>query len=123
MKTYAKSLASGALALMLALGVAAEASAHAKLVKSDPAEKGEPSDKKNLELTFSEAISGKLSGAEVTDAGGKKVASTAMADQDNKGLMVMLKDPLKAGDYKVDWHAVASDDGHRTNGTVNFTVK
>jgi methionine-rich copper-binding protein CopC len=123
MKTYAKSLASGALALMLTLGLAAQASAHAKLVKSDPAENGQPSDKKTLELTFSEAISGKLSGAEVIDAAGQKVASTAMADQANKGLMVMLKEPLKAGEYKVDWHAVASDDGHRTTGTVNFTVK
>ena len=49
--------------------------------------------------------------------------STAMADQENKGLMVMPKEPLKPGDYKLDWHAVASDDGHRTAGTLNFTVK
>ena len=118
-----KTIASAALALTLALGFAAEASAHAKLVKSDPAEKGQPTDNKNLELTFSEAISGKLSGADVTDAAGKKVASTAMADQDNKGLMVMLKEPLKPGDYKLDWHAVASDDGHRTTGILNFSVK
>jgi methionine-rich copper-binding protein CopC len=118
-----KTLASAALALTLAFGFAAEASAHAKLVKSDPAENGQPSDKKNLELTFSEAISGKLSGADVTDAAGKKVPSTSMADQDNKGLMVMLNEPLKAGAYKLAWRAVASDDGHRTTGTVNFTVK
>ena len=112
-----------ALALMLALGFAAEASAHAKLVKSDPAEKGQPSDKKNLALTFNEEISGKLSGAELTDAKGAKVATTSMVDQKDKGLMVMAKEALKPGDYKLAWHAVASDDGHRTTGTLNFSVK
>jgi methionine-rich copper-binding protein CopC len=118
-----KTFASAALALTLAFGFAAEASAHAKLVKSDPPEKGQPSDRKNLELTFSEEISGKLSGAELKDASGGKVATTSMVDQNNKGLMVMAKEPLKAGEYKLAWHAVASDDGHRTNGVVNFSVK
>lgn len=111
------------LALTLALGATAAAEAHAKLVKSDPPAGGEPKDKSNLELTFSEEISGKLSGATVMDSAGKKVVSTSMADQGNKGLMVMMKAPLAPGDYKVDWHAVASDDGHRTTGTVPFTVK
>jgi methionine-rich copper-binding protein CopC len=118
-----KTFASAALALSLAFGFAAGASAHAKLVKSDPAEKGQPTDKKNFELTFSEEISGKLSGAALTDAKGAKVATTSMVDQGNKGLMVMAKEPLKPGDYKLAWHAVASDDGHRTTGTVTFSVK
>lgn len=118
-----KTFASAALALTLAFGFAAEASAHAKLVKSDPPEKGQPTDKKNLELTFNEEISGKLSGAELKDAKGAKVATTSMVDQNNKGMMVMAKEPLKPGDYKLTWHAVASDDGHRTTGALNFSVK
>lgn len=122
MKTV-QTLASAALALTLALGFAAEASAHAKLIKSDPAEKGQPADKKTLELTFNEEISGKLSGAELKDASGAKVATTSMVDQKDKGLMVMAKEVLKPGDYKLAWHAVASDDGHRTTGTLNFSVK
>ena len=122
MKTV-QTLASAALALTLAFGVAAQASAHAKLIKSDPAEKGQPADKKSLELTFNEEISGKLSGAALTDAKGTKVAVTSMVDKDNKGLMVMMKETLKPGDYKLAWHAVASDDGHRTIGTLNFSVK
>ncbi len=112
-----------ALALSLTLGFASGALAHAKLVKSNPPAGGEAKDKSNIELTFSEEISGKLSGAEVKDAAGAKVASASMADQANKGLMVMMKAPLKPGDYKLDWHAVASDDGHRTTGTLAFTVK
>ena len=97
--------------------------AHAKLVKSDPPAGGQAKDKSNIELTFSEEISGKLSGAEVKDSAGARLASTSMIDQKEKGLMVMMKAPLKPGDYKLDWHAVASDDGHRTTGTVAFSVK
>jgi methionine-rich copper-binding protein CopC len=123
MKTVSVTALTLSMALSLALGLAAGAQAHAKLVKSDPAEGGQPSDKSNIELTFSEAISGKLSGAEVKDAAGKAVASASMTDQQNKGLMVMMKAPLKPGAYSLDWHAVASDDGHRTTGTLSFSVK
>ncbi|MEI9891672.1 MAG: copper resistance protein CopC [Caulobacteraceae bacterium] len=112
-----------ALALTLALGFTAEASAHAKLVKSDPPANGEAKDKSNIALTFNEEISGKLSGATVKDSSGAVLASTTMVDQKGKGLMVMLKAPLKAGDYTLDWHAVASDDGHRTNGALAFSAK
>jgi hypothetical protein len=118
-----KTLLASAVALALAFGFAAEASAHAKLVKSDPPAGGQAKDNKSLELTFSEEISGKLSGATVKDSAGKTVASSAMVDQNGKGLMVMMKDPLKAGAYKVEWHAVASDDGHRTTGAVAFNAK
>lgn len=118
MKTIA-----AALALTLGLGAASGALAHAKLVKSDPPAGGEAKDKSNIELTFSEEISGKLSGADVTDSAGGKVASAAMVDQNNKGLMVMMKAPLKPGQYKLAWRAVASDDGHRTTGTLAFSVK
>ena len=61
-----KTLASAALALTLSLGLASGALAHAKLVKSDPPAGGEAKDKSNIELTFSEVISGKLSGAAVS---------------------------------------------------------
>ena len=118
-----KTISIATLALALTLGLTAQASAHAKLVKSDPAANGEAKDKKNVELTFSEEISAKLSGADIKDAKGGKVATTSMIDQGNKGLMVMMKEPLKPGEYKLDWHAVASDDGHRTTGSLNFSVK
>jgi methionine-rich copper-binding protein CopC len=119
MKTFAAS----ALALVFAFGLAAEASAHAKLVKSDPPANGQARDNRKLELTFSEEISGKLSGAAVKDSAGKTVPSTSMVDQKGKGLMVTMTDPLKAGAYKIEWRAVASDDGHRTTGALAFTSK
>ena len=118
-----KTATSAVLALSFALGFAAEASAHAKLVKSDPPEKGQAKDPKTIELTFNEEISGKLSGATVKNASGATLASTSMVDQNGKGLMVMMKEPLKAGDYKLAWHAVASDDGHKTTGALTFNAK
>lgn len=111
-----------ALGAVLALGLTAGAEAHAKLVKSDPPAGGVAKDRKTLDLTFNEVISAKLSGAVVTDSSGAKLPAVAMADQGGKGLMVMLGRPLKPGAYKVDWRAVASDDGHRTTGSFAFRV-
>jgi methionine-rich copper-binding protein CopC len=113
-----------ALGAALALAVGGSAFAHAKLVSADPAAggvaKAQPS---SIDLTFSEEISGKLSGAKVTDGAGAAQAASTMLDKSAKAMMVMFKAPLAAGTYKVDWHAVASDDGHKTTGTYSFTVK
>jgi methionine-rich copper-binding protein CopC len=43
-------------------------------------------------------------------AGGKSVDATPKAK-------------LAPGQYMVMWYAVAADDGHKTNGEYNFTVK
>lgn len=79
----------------LALGLAAGAEAHAKLIKSSPAPNGLAKDVKTLELSFNEALSGKLSGADLTDAAGKKIPSTATAGRGAKALLMTLKAPLK----------------------------
>jgi len=77
-----------------------------------------------VKLIFSEEISIKLSGAAVTVSDGPiATAPAAVVAGDPKALAVALKAPLKPGVYKVRWHAVASDDGHRTQGTYSFTVK
>lgn len=116
-----KTIARIGLALVLAAGMAGAASAHAKLVKSDPPAGAGAAPTNMAHLNFSEELSGKLSGAKVTDAAGKIVPQTAMAE--GKLMMLAFKAPLAAGTYKVDWHAVASDDGHRTEGSYSFTVK
>ena len=119
--TKMSSLAAG---LALALAAAGAAGAHAKLVSADPpvdgAAKAPPS---NVDLLFSEPISVKLSGATIKDAAGQAVAASSMTEKAGKGLALMMNTPLKPGAYTVDWHAVASDDGHRTAGTYKFTVR
>jgi methionine-rich copper-binding protein CopC len=108
------------------LVIAATAQAHAALWSADPAAggvaHGSPA---KLHLIFTEAIAGKFSGVALTDPAGAAVAiSPASLDPaDPKALTVPIKADLKPGVYKVRWHAVASDDGHRSAGAYSFTVK
>jgi copper resistance protein C len=112
------------LGLGLAVIAGAAAEAHAKLVSAEPAVNGvAAAPPKSVALHFSEAISGKLSGATVKPASGAALPAASTTDKSGKSLMLMLKAPLKSGAYTVAWHAVASDDGHRTTGTYRFTVK
>jgi len=119
-----KTIISMAVGIALVLAAATQAQAHAKLVSAEPSAGGvAKTPPQNLDLLFSEKISEKLSGAAVKDKGGKVIPAITMTEKAGKGLMVMLKQPLKPGLYSVTWHAVASDDGHRTEGTYVFTVK
>jgi copper resistance protein C len=110
--------------LALSLLVAQQAQAHAKLVSANPPIEGvAQGSPRNIDLLFNEAISAKLSGAVVQGPDGKPVAADTMPEKNGLGLMVMPQQPLRPGVYTVDWHAVASDDGHRTTGTYRFTVR
>lgn len=118
-----KTMSRLALGLALTLAATAGAQAHAKLVSADPPIDGvAKAAPKNVDLLFSEEISEKLSGATIKDTDGRTVPASIMSEKANKGLMIMMKEPLKPGAYSVAWHAVASDDGHRTTGTYKFTV-
>lgn len=119
-----KSLRSLVLGLALATTAGATAHAHAKLVAANPPANGVANGAiKTLDLSFSEAISGRLSDVTVKDAAGAALPATTTVAKAGKGLTVTLKGPLKPGAYTVAWHAVASDDGHRTSGTYGFTVR
>lgn len=99
------------------------AQAHAKLVSADPSMGGVAhAAPHTLDLRFSEEISGKLSGATVKGPDGKLTAVSVGVGKDGKSMTVTPKQPLKRGVYSVAWHAVASDDGHRTAGAYKFTV-
>lgn len=118
MKKSAQGLALG---LAIAAGLTGAASAHAKLLKSDPAANAATAPKTMARLTFNEDLSAKLSGAAVTDARGRAVPGAAKTG--NKAIVVTFRAPLAPGPYQMKWHAVASDDGHRTEGAYKFTVK
>ena len=111
--------------LMAALGAAAllaasQAQAHARLVKADPGDKASVAAPAAVHLQFSEKLEPKLSGADLMKADGNSLASTAAVV--GKTVKVTPKAPLVPGGYMVMWYAV-SDDGHRTQGEYNFTVK
>jgi len=109
-------------ALMLSY---ANAFAHAELVSANPPANGTVQAAPNeISITFSEAVEEKFSTIEVLDDKAQRLdqGKPQTAPDDPKTLRVMVK-PLRAGTYKVIWHAVSSDDSHKTKGTYEFTVK
>ena len=111
-----------AMLLALALGVG-QAQAHAKLVSSDPAPDTTVVAPKLIQLHFSEEIAKKFSSVKLTNTDGNAVAMMAMTAPDAKSLSVMPNAALPPGRYTISWTAVATDDGHKTTGTLSFTVK
>jgi methionine-rich copper-binding protein CopC len=109
-------------ALVAAPFVASEALAHAKLLKATPADGSTAASPQMIMLTFNEKLTGKLSGFEVVKADGTKVDVMVSVAGGGTMLHAMPSKPLARGLYKVNWHAV-TDDGHRTEGTISFTVK
>lgn len=110
-----------------ALGVAAlfaatQASAHASLVKSDPAANATVSAPKTITLTFDEALTPAFSGFEVT-MGSMKMPVKTTVSADHKTITGVLSGPVMTGPYKISWHAAAADDGHKSTGVLTFTVK
>ncbi|ORM86829.1 hypothetical protein HA42_00170 [Pantoea deleyi] len=101
------------------------AAAHAHLRSSAPADNAQvAASPDTLTLTFSEDIEAAFSGVTLVDSHQKPVATdkARVAADQKKQLIVGLSQPLKAGDYQVNWH-VLSVDGHKTAGHYRFSVK
>ena len=115
----------GALAVAACVSLSTSAFAHPHLRVGNPPVNGTVGGAvKELRLTFSEAVSPKVSGIKVTDSKGN-VISTGLARQDaknSKQLVVPLKTALKAGKYQLSWFAVGKD-MHPVKGRYSFTVK
>jgi len=112
-------------ATALLLMVATNAFAHADLVSSDPASGATiAAAPAKISITFTEEVAPKFSGIEVLDPMGMRADDGAAQTNgdDAKVLSVGLK-AMGSGVYKVNWHATAADDGHKTKGTYQFTVK
>ncbi|MGY5778954.1 copper homeostasis periplasmic binding protein CopC [Rhizobium sp. LEGMi135b] len=107
----------------MTIALAGQALAHAHLKISTPAAdstiKQAPS---VLDLSFTESLNLKFSGATVTGPDRKtiKTGGAALTDGD-KTLTVPVSDKLAPGKYTVKWR-VLSTDGHKTNGSYSFTV-
>jgi copper resistance protein C len=106
------------------------ASAHSKIVASNPAQGAIVSKPRLITLTFSEAL--------LPPTAAANIVMTAMPGMPNHGEMVIrnfttawsngnrtmtltLKQPLKAGSYDVRWQAAGAD-GHRMTGKIGFKV-
>lgn len=113
-------LAAGAGAA-LALTAAGPASAHAAMVGSDP-EDGATLDTApaSVSATFSEILDGPSTEIAVTDPEGEVIdAGDAEYDGDTFTQPMLYTTP---GDYTVAFRVI-SEDGHRVDGSVTFTVE
>lgn len=103
-----------------ALLIASQAAAHAHLVASTPAADAAVAAPKVLHLKFNEKLEPKFSGCDLVTAAGVAVPVTATTVGD--AIDATPKTALKPGAYKLNWH-VLSDDGHKSQGALSFTVK
>jgi copper transport protein len=107
-----------------ATGLLPTASAHALLVKSDPAANtilnAPPS---QVRMWFSEDINPGTSRAVVVDTTNREVDNkdAHVSDDDSKEMIVTLP-LLKAGTYVVVWRTQSSNDGHITGGSFIFRI-
>ena len=109
--------------LGVALGLAMPASAHTDLVKSSPAADSTIAAPKIIVLTFSEKITPAFSGFDLAMDDGMKATAATAVSADGKTVTLTPRGALMAGAYKLNWHAAAAEDGHKTEGVLSFKVK
>lgn len=102
---------------------AGQASAHAKLVASDPAANATVTAPTEIRLTFNEKLAPAFSTFALTTADGKTKPVKTTVSKDRKVITGVPSGRLAAGAYKISWRAAAAEDGHRMDGVVTFTVK
>lgn len=108
---------------VLLLAVGAEASAHARLVRSDPASGSvlgqSPA---RLTLRFNSLVEQRFARFWlVTSASSRSLTASPQKGRTVRTLHVPLP-KLSPGAYRVDWSVVARD-SHRVEGAIPFTVR
>lgn len=115
----------GAIVLIFALSlfVVREVSAHAYLVRSEPAANVVlDSAPTTMRLWFSETISEAFSGARLLSAGGQGTDLGISVDPVDQTLMVVTLPALADGVYSLRWTVHSDADGHVTEGLIVFGI-
>ena len=103
----------------------APAFAHAHLKSATPPMNGSISAAPTeLDLTFSEGINLRFTGAKLTGPDKKPVPTgdATLGAGGDTTLVVPVSGDLARGTYTVSWHALSAD-GHKTGGSYTFTIK
>lgn len=102
---------------------AGQASAHAKLVSSNPAAAATVAAPKTITLTFNEKLVPAFSKFDLTmpEMNGMKMTVKTAVSKDGKSIVGTPSAALPKGAYKIVWTA-GSADGHKMNGEVAFKV-
>jgi copper transport protein len=117
-------LASAVLAAAVALLLPVTASAHALVVRSDPAAGSSLAQvPPAVTITFSEAPETSQSSIVVVDSSGRTVSRGRATGVPNNALeMTVPLDSLLNGVYTVRWKTVSKDDGHASSGDFTFGI-
>ena len=95
------------------------ASAHADLVRSDPADGSVLAHAPSVaQLWFSETISPKFSSARVVDHTGATITGSHFQEGGDPAQLTVELPSLGTGTYGLVWQVLAEDDGHTTRGVV-----
>jgi methionine-rich copper-binding protein CopC len=118
-------------AVMLALGslCAVQVFAHAKLVRSTPADKALLKESpKSVELWFNELLENEFNTVEIfkaKDATSKERKNLAKqkpkVDEKDRTHLILQLDPLPPGDYVAEYR-VLSRDSHTAPGRISFSI-
>ncbi|MBW8355824.1 MAG: copper homeostasis periplasmic binding protein CopC [Pseudomonas sp.] len=110
-------------ALLASLLGASSVFAHAHLKGSNPAANSSVVAPNELRLMFSEGVEAAFTQVTISKDGAPlEVKSLATEGADKKTLVATpAATPLRAGEYKVEWHAV-SVDTHKSEGSYSFKV-
>jgi methionine-rich copper-binding protein CopC len=116
---------------LIALAVPAAANAHATVTGSYPAANAAVKPPGKITINFNAPLKPGTAGAEIvmTAMPGMtdhppmviKAFTNELAD-DNRTLVLKLKNPLPVGSYTIRW-GVTGADGHPLNGTIDFRVE
>ena len=111
-------------AAVLSLLAAGQASAHARLLKSNPMKGATVAAPKALVLSFSEDIVADKSSVKLSGLDGKAAAvgPIALDAKTRHVVTVPVTGKLAPGAYKVDW-SMTSADSHTMTGSFPFKVK
>ena len=119
MRRHAFILAAG----LVSAALAQQASAHARLIRSDPKAGATVAAPKALKLSYSESIVAAKSSVSVTGPGGAVATGALAVDPASpRNVTVPVTAALKPGAYKVHW-TMTTEDTHTMKGDFGFSVK
>jgi copper transport protein len=117
-------LAAGLIILLLALGLARRAQAHAELVRSEPADNSVLTEApQSVSLWFSEKVDSRFSSVQLLDVNGVEIANTSsQVDSSDPTLLRMTLPALGQGIYSANWKVISATDGHLSRGYIVFRI-
>jgi copper transport protein len=119
--TWKKSWIMILLVMLLVILTPPTASAHAILIRSDPADNATlPASPAEIRLWFNEAISMDFSSAQILDINGHPLPGLSVRVDPAENLLILTPPKLPDGLFSVRWKVLSETDGHFTQGLLVF---